>query len=115
MTSPVNESRLPPLRNPTRSSIPWCSATFFFRPSEGRSFRPSEGKRRAPNTKKTPFRVTHAGKQARVELNPPIWEEITWYELVRTIKPTRKMLADRWSNNPSRFDKNIQLGETTSA
>ena len=43
---------------------------------------------------KAPFRVTHAGHQARVELERAKFEEITKHLLDRTIELTHEMLAD---------------------
>ena len=52
------------------------------------------GKKTLTQRDKAPFRVTHAGKQARVELDRAKFEEITRHLLDRTIELTREMLAD---------------------
>ena len=52
------------------------------------------GKKTLTQRDKAPFRVTHAGQQARVELERPKFEEITRHLLDRTIELTHEMLAD---------------------
>src|SRR5205823_14290244 len=62
---------------------------------------------------KTPFRVTHAGQQARVELERAKFEEITRHLLDRTIELTREMLADAQAKGHTKFDKIILVGGAT--
>ena len=52
------------------------------------------GKKTLTQRDKAPFRVTHAGQQARVELDQEKFEEITKHLLDRTIELTHEMLAD---------------------
>ena len=52
------------------------------------------GKKTLTQREKAPFRVTHAGQQARVELDRAKFEEITKHLLDRTIELTHEMLAD---------------------
>ena len=52
------------------------------------------GKKTLTQRDKAPFRVTHAGQSARVELDRAKFEEITRHLLDRTIELTREMLAD---------------------
>ena len=52
------------------------------------------GKKTLTQRDKAPFRVTHAGHQARVELDRDKFEEITKHLLDRTIELTHEMLAD---------------------
>ncbi len=52
------------------------------------------GKKTLTQREKAPFRVTHAGQQARIELDREKFQEITKHLLDRTIELTREMLAD---------------------
>src|SRR5262249_28824102 len=60
-----------------------------------------------------PFRVTHAGKQARVEQDRDKFEEITKHLLDRTIELTHEMLADARNKGYTQFDKIILVGGAT--
>ncbi len=71
------------------------------------------GKKTLTQREKAPFRVTHAGKQARVELDRDGFEEITRHLLDRTIELTREMLADAAEKGHTRFDKIILVGGAT--
>ncbi|QEH37940.1 Chaperone protein DnaK [Aquisphaera giovannonii] len=71
------------------------------------------GKKTLTQREKAPFRVTHAGKQARVELDRPKFEEITRHLLDRTIELTREMLADARAKGHASFDKIILVGGAT--
>jgi molecular chaperone DnaK (HSP70) len=71
------------------------------------------GKKTLTQREKAPFRVTHAGKQARVELDRPKFEEITRHLLDRTIELTHEMLADARAKGHDRFDKIILVGGAT--
>jgi len=71
------------------------------------------GKKTLTQRDKTPFRVTHAGQQARVELDRPRFEAITRHLLDRTIELTREMLADAQAKGYTRFDKIILVGGST--
>jgi molecular chaperone DnaK (HSP70) len=71
------------------------------------------GKKTLTQRDKAPFRVTHAGKQARVELERPKFEEITRHLLDRTIELTREMLADAREKGAEHFDKIILVGGAT--
>lgn len=71
------------------------------------------GKKTLTQREKAPFRVTHAGKQARVELDRPKFEEITKHLLDRTIELTHEMLADARAKGHTRFDKIILVGGAT--
>lgn len=71
------------------------------------------GKKTLTQRDKAPFRVTHAGKQARVELDREGFEEITKHLLDRTIELTREMLADASEKGQSKFDKIILVGGAT--
>jgi molecular chaperone DnaK (HSP70) len=62
---------------------------------------------------KAPFRVTHAGKQARVELDRAKFEEITRHLLDRTIELTHEMLADARAKGHTDFHKIILVGGAT--
>jgi molecular chaperone DnaK (HSP70) len=57
--------------------------------------------------------VTHAGKQARVELDRPKFEEVTKHLLDRTIELTREMLEDARAKGSAAFDKIILVGGAT--
>jgi molecular chaperone DnaK (HSP70) len=71
------------------------------------------GKKTLTQRDKAPFRVTHAGKQARVELERPRFEEITRHLLDRTIELTHEMLADARAKGHTTFDKIILVGGAT--
>jgi len=71
------------------------------------------GKKTLTQRDKAPFRVTHAGKQARVELDRPRFEEITRHLLDRTIELTHEMLADARAKGHTTFDKIILVGGAT--
>ncbi len=71
------------------------------------------GKKTLTQRDKAPFRVTHAGQQARVEIDRPRFESITKHLLDRTIELTREMLADAKAKGYSRFDKIILVGGST--
>jgi molecular chaperone DnaK len=71
------------------------------------------GKKTLTQRDKSPFRVTHAGQQARVELERSKFEEITRHLLDRTIELTHEMLADAKAKGHTRFDKIILVGGAT--
>ncbi len=71
------------------------------------------GKKTLSQRDKAPFRVTHAGKQARVELDRPKFEEVTKHLLDRTIELTREMLEDARAKGSAAFDKIILVGGAT--
>jgi molecular chaperone DnaK (HSP70) len=71
------------------------------------------GKKTLTQREKAPFRVTHAGKQARVELDRGKFEEITRHLLDRTIELTHEMLADARAKGHTTFDKIILVGGAT--
>ena len=71
------------------------------------------GKKTLSQRDKTPFRVTHAGQQARVEVDRARFEAITRHLLDRTIELTREMLADAKAKGYHRFDKIICVGGST--
>jgi molecular chaperone DnaK len=71
------------------------------------------GKKTLSQREKAPFRVTHAGHQARVELDRGKFEEITKHLLDRTIELTQEMLADARAKSYTRFDKVILGGGAT--
>ncbi len=71
------------------------------------------GKKTLTQREKAPFRVTHAGNQARVELDREKFEEITKHLLDRTIELTHEMLADARAKGYNRFDKIILVGGAT--
>ncbi len=71
------------------------------------------GKKTLSQREKAPFRVTHAGHQARVELDRAKFEEITKHLLDRTIELTQEMLADARAKGYTRFDKVILVGGAT--
>ena len=71
------------------------------------------GKKTLSQREKTPFRVTHAGQQARVELERARFEELTAPLLDNTIRLTREMLADARAKGYERFDKIILVGGAT--
>ncbi|WP_337174746.1 Hsp70 family protein [Paludisphaera sp.] len=71
------------------------------------------GKKTLTQREKAPFRVTHAGKQARVELDRAKFEEITRHLLDRTIELTREMLDDARAKGHEAFDKIVLVGGAT--
>ena len=71
------------------------------------------GKKTLTQRDKAPFRVTHAGQQARVELDREKFEEITKHLLDRTIELTHEMLADARAKGHTKFDKVILVGGAT--
>jgi molecular chaperone DnaK len=71
------------------------------------------GKKTLTQREKAPFRVTHAGQQARVELDRARFEEISKHLLDRTIELTHEMLADARDKGYTRFDKIILVGGAT--
>src|SRR5262249_39543130 len=71
------------------------------------------GKKTLTQRDKAPFRVTHAGKQARVELDRAKFEEITKHLLDRTVELTREMLEDAKAKGTTKFDKIILVGGAT--
>jgi molecular chaperone DnaK len=71
------------------------------------------GKKTLTQRDKAPFRVTHAGHQARVELDRAKFEEITKHLLDRTIELTHEMLADARAKGYAHFDKVILVGGAT--
>jgi len=71
------------------------------------------GKKTLTQREKAPFRVTHMGHQARVELDRAKFEEITKHLLDRTVELTHEMLADARAKGYTRFDKIILVGGAT--
>jgi molecular chaperone DnaK (HSP70) len=71
------------------------------------------GKKTLTQREKAPFRVTHAGKQARVELERAQFEEITKHLLDRTIELTHEMLTDANAKGCEHFDKIVLVGGAT--
>ena len=71
------------------------------------------GKKTLTQRDKAPFRVTHAGQQARIELDRPKFEEISKHLLDRTVELTKEMLADAKSKGYETFDKIILVGGAT--
>ncbi len=71
------------------------------------------GKKTLTQREKAPFRVTHAGQQARVELDRAKFEEITKHLLDRTIELTHEMLTDARAKGHAHFDKIILVGGAT--
>jgi molecular chaperone DnaK (HSP70) len=71
------------------------------------------GKKTLTQRDKAPFRVTHAGQQARVELDRPKFEELTRHLLDRTIELTREMLEEAKKKGYEKFDKIILVGGAT--
>ncbi len=71
------------------------------------------GKKTLTQRDKAPFRVTHAGKQARVELDRVKFEEITRHLIDRTIELTKEMLEDARAKGYEKFDKIILVGGAT--
>jgi molecular chaperone DnaK len=71
------------------------------------------GKKTLTQREKAPFRVTHAGHQARVELDKEKFEEITKHLMDRTVELTHEMLADARAKGHDKFDKLILVGGAT--
>ncbi|MDR3622261.1 MAG: Hsp70 family protein [Paludisphaera borealis] len=71
------------------------------------------GKKTLTQREKAPFRVTHAGKQARVELDRSKFEEVTKHLIDRTLELTHEMLTDARAKGHDRFDKIILVGGST--
>jgi molecular chaperone DnaK (HSP70) len=71
------------------------------------------GKKTLTQRDKAPFRVTHAGQQARVELDRARFEAISKHLLDRTVELTHEMLADARDKGYTRFDKIILVGGAT--
>jgi molecular chaperone DnaK len=71
------------------------------------------GKKTLTQREKAPFRVTHAGQQARVELDKEKFEEITRHLMDRTVELTHEMLADARAKGHDKFDKLILVGGAT--
>ncbi len=71
------------------------------------------GKKTLSQRDKAPFRVTHAGQQARVELDRPKFEEISRHLLDRTIELTHDMLNEARAKGVTTFDKIILVGGAT--
>ncbi|MFO0956805.1 MAG: Hsp70 family protein [Isosphaeraceae bacterium] len=71
------------------------------------------GKKTLSQRDKAPFRVTHAGQQARVELDRPKFEELTRHLLDRTIELTREMLEEAEKKGYKKFDKILLVGGAT--
>ncbi len=71
------------------------------------------GKKTLTQREKAPFRVTHAGYQARVELTRERFDTLTAHLIDRTIQLTRDMLADAKEKGYYHFDKIILVGGST--
>ena len=71
------------------------------------------GKKTLSQRDKAPFRVTHAGSQARVELEREGFDGITKHLLDRTVELTRDMLKDAEAKGYTTFDKIILVGGST--
>jgi molecular chaperone DnaK (HSP70) len=71
------------------------------------------GKKTLTQREKSPFRVTHAGQSARVELDRPKFEEISSHLMDRCLELTREMLADARAKGFDRFDSLILVGGAT--
>ncbi len=71
------------------------------------------GKKTLTQREKAPFRVTHAGQQARIELDRETFDAITAHLLDRTIELTREMLEQAATKGYDRFDKLILVGGAT--
>ena len=77
------------------------------------SLQAERGKKTLTQRDKAPFRVTHSGQQARVEVERPKFEEIARHLLDRTIALSHEMLADAKAKGFSKFDKIILVGGAT--
>jgi molecular chaperone DnaK (HSP70) len=71
------------------------------------------GKKTLTQRDKVPFRVTHAGQQARVELTRETFNELTAHLLDRTVQLTRDMLDEAKKKGYEAFDKIILVGGAT--
>ena len=71
------------------------------------------GKKTLSQRDKAPFRVTHGGSQARVELEREGFDGITKHLLDRTVELTRDMLKDAQAKGYTKFDKIILVGGST--
>ncbi|WP_169980419.1 Hsp70 family protein [Tautonia rosea] len=71
------------------------------------------GKKTLTQRDKAPFRVTHAGQSARVELDRETFEAITRHLMDRTLELTREMLADAKAKGFDSFDSLILVGGAT--
>jgi molecular chaperone DnaK len=71
------------------------------------------GKKTLTQRDKAPFRVTHAGQQARVELEKTQFEAISKHLLDRTVELTHDMLRDAKEKGYEHFDKIILVGGAT--
>ncbi len=71
------------------------------------------GKKTLSQRDRVPFRVTHAGQQARIELTRTRFDELTAHLLDRTIELTRDLLAEARAKGVERFDKLILVGGAT--
>lgn len=71
------------------------------------------GKKTLTQREKAPFRVTHSGQSARVELDRGTFEEITRHLMDRTLELTREMLADARAKGFESFDSLILVGGAT--
>jgi molecular chaperone DnaK len=71
------------------------------------------GKKTLTQRDKAPFRVTHAGQQARVELDRTQFENLTKHLLDRTVELTHDMLRDAKEKGYEQFDKIILVGGAT--
>ncbi len=71
------------------------------------------GKKTLTLREKAPFRVTHSGQQARVELERAKFDEITRHLLDRTVHLTREMLDEAKAKGFEKFDKIILVGGAT--
>jgi molecular chaperone DnaK (HSP70) len=71
------------------------------------------GKKTLTQREKSPFRVTHDGQSARVELDRPKFEEISSHLMDRCLELTREMLADARAKGFDRFDSLILVGGAT--
>ena len=77
------------------------------------SLQAERGKKTLTQRDKAPFRVTHAGQQARVELDRARFEDLSAHLLDNTIRLTREMLDDARAKGYERFDKIILVGGST--
>ncbi|QDV37209.1 Hsp70 family protein [Tautonia plasticadhaerens] len=71
------------------------------------------GKKTLTQRDKAPFRVTHAGQSARVELDRSKFEELTSHLMDRCLELTREMLADAKAKGFEAFDSLILVGGAT--
>lgn len=71
------------------------------------------GKKTLTQREKAPFRVTHAGQQARVELSREKFDELTRHLLDRTVQLTYEMLEEAKKKGHEKFDKVVLVGGAT--